>query len=90
VTLEAKRLGWTFIDELRSIVGPHHVLTKTNTTLRYRTGFRFGSGAVLAVVRPRTLVEQWKVLNACVLQTRSSSSRLRIPASGSGEDIPTL
>src|SRR4029077_1295460 len=29
-------------------------------------GFRFGSGPVLAVVRPGRLVEQWKVLNACV------------------------
>jgi D-lactate dehydrogenase (quinone) len=60
----------SFIDKLRSIVGPRHVLTKPNETLRYRTGFRFGSGPVLAVVRPRTLVEQWRVLNACVASNR--------------------
>jgi D-lactate dehydrogenase len=56
-----------FIDELKSIVGARHVLTKPARTFRYRTGFRFGNGPVVAVVRPGTLVEQWKVLRACVL-----------------------
>lgn len=35
-------------------------------TRRYRTGYRFGSGRVLAVVRPDTLLEQWRTLGACV------------------------
>ncbi|TGX55689.1 D-lactate dehydrogenase [Sphingomonas gei] len=48
------------------IVGRRHVLAEDRQTLRYRTGFRFGNGKVLAVVRPGTLVEQWRVLEACV------------------------
>ena len=41
------------------------MLTGEATTRRYRTGFRFGNGPALAVVRPGALVEQWKVLLAC-------------------------
>ncbi|SAL73781.1 D-lactate dehydrogenase [Caballeronia udeis] len=33
---------------------------------RYRTGFRFGEGKALAVVRPGTVSEQWKALEACI------------------------
>ncbi len=58
------------IDELKSIVGPHHVLTKPESTLRYRVGFRFGNGPALAVVRPGNLVEQWRVLKACVASNK--------------------
>ena len=53
------------VEELKSIVGPRHVLTKPGSTLRYRTGFRFGIGPALAVVQPGNLVEQWRVLKAC-------------------------
>jgi D-lactate dehydrogenase len=52
--------------ELAAIVGPDHVLTAPDATRRYRTGIRFGSGKALAVVRPGSLVEQWRVLKACV------------------------
>lgn len=55
-----------FIEQLKSIVGPRHVLTNPESTLRYRMGFRFGNGPALAVVRPGNLVEQWRVLKACV------------------------
>jgi D-lactate dehydrogenase len=51
---------------LRAIVGTRHVVTGAERTRRYRTGFRFGGGRALAVVRPGTLVEQWRVLHACV------------------------
>lgn len=54
------------VTTLRSIVGGRHVLTDARATRRYRTGFRFGSGRALAVVRPGSLVEQWRVLKACV------------------------
>src|SRR5215475_7998694 len=54
-----------FLDELRAIVGGRHVLASEESTRRYRTGFRFGAGPALAVVRPGTLVEQWRVLKAC-------------------------
>jgi len=55
-----------FLDELRGIVGRRHVLTKSGATARFRRGYRFGDGPVLAVVRPGTLVEQWRVVEACV------------------------
>jgi D-lactate dehydrogenase len=54
-----------FLDGLKKIVGARNVLTSPASTRAYRTGFRFGSGPALAVVRPRSLVEQWKVLLAC-------------------------
>jgi D-lactate dehydrogenase (quinone) len=55
-----------FLDSLRAIVGSKHVLVSPESTRRYRTGFRFGTGPALAVVRPGSLVEQWRVLKACV------------------------
>src|SRR5216683_7534992 len=54
-----------FIEQLKAIVGPRHVLTMPYSTRRYRMGFRFGNGPALAVVRPGNLVEQWRVLKAC-------------------------
>lgn len=51
---------------LRTIVGKRHVITGDRATKRFRTGFRTGEGDVLAVVQPLTLLEQWKVLAACV------------------------
>ena len=51
---------------LRDIVGARNVVTGDAQTRRYRTGYRFGSGHVLAVVRPGTLIEQWQALAACV------------------------
>lgn len=51
---------------LAAIVGEAEVLTDPARTLRFRTGMRFGNGPVAAVVRPATLVEQWRVLQACI------------------------
>jgi D-lactate dehydrogenase len=56
----------TLIAALRNVVGNQHTLTDDGATRRYRTGFRFGAGKALAVVRPGTIVEQWKVLQACI------------------------
>jgi D-lactate dehydrogenase len=55
-----------FLGQLRGIVGDRYVLTSPSATRRYLTGFRFGTGPALAVVRPGNLVEQWRVLKACV------------------------
>ena len=55
-----------FIAKLKDIVGSKFVLTDAARTRRFRTGFRVGKGNVLAVVRPGTLVEQWRVVEACV------------------------
>jgi len=54
------------LDTLRAVVGRRHLLTGEKATRIFRHGFRFGSGPVLAVVQPGSLVEQWRVLRACV------------------------
>ena len=51
---------------MRGLVGRRHLLTGDKATRRFRQGYRFGSGPVLAVVQPGSLVEQWRVLRACV------------------------
>ncbi len=56
----------TLVSTLRSITGPRHVLVGDRATRRFRKGYRFGDGKVLAVVRPGTLLEQWRALKACV------------------------
>ncbi|WP_298285980.1 D-lactate dehydrogenase [Acidocella sp.] len=53
------------LHSLTAISGRRHVLTGPRATARFATGFRFGSGAVLAVVRPGSLIEQWRALQAC-------------------------
>ncbi len=54
------------LDSFRSIVGTRHVLTDTKKTRRFRKGYRFGEGEVLAVIQPGSLVEQWRVVQAAV------------------------
>ena len=56
----------SLIADLAAIVGPKHVLTSDAETRRFRTGYRFGSGRAEAVVLPGSLVEQWRVLQACL------------------------
>ncbi|AUU86196.1 D-lactate dehydrogenase [Leclercia adecarboxylata] len=56
----------SFINELSRLVGQAHLLTDAAKTARYRKGFRSGQGDALAVVFPGTLLELWRVLNACV------------------------
>lgn len=59
-----------FINTLRSIVGRRHLRTGRAATERYRKGFRSGSGDAEAVVIPGTLVELWRVLQACLAGDR--------------------
>ncbi|PZQ47501.1 MAG: D-lactate dehydrogenase [Rhodovulum sulfidophilum] len=56
---------------LGRIVGPRHVLTRERDTRAFMRGFRFGGGPVAAVVRPGSLVEQWRVLNAVIAAGRA-------------------
>lgn len=79
------------IAELRGIVGGKHTLTDDAATRRFRTGFRFGAGKALAVVRPGTIVEQWKVLQACVAAnviviTQASNTGLTGGSTPDGDD----
>lgn len=54
------------IKKFEGIVGENKVLTKESKTSYYRSGFRSGIGTALAVVFPSTLVQQWKLIEACV------------------------
>jgi D-lactate dehydrogenase len=55
-----------FIKNLKAIVGRRHVLTDPRQSERFRKGFRSGEGEALAVVVPGTLLQLWRVLEACV------------------------
>ncbi|NYF22289.1 D-lactate dehydrogenase [Xanthomonas sp. JAI131] len=56
--------------QLRDAVGRRHVLVGDRATRRFRKGYRFGEGRVLAVARPGTLLELWRVLQAVVAAGR--------------------
>ena len=56
----------SLISSLGDVVGQAHLLTDKEKKQPYCKGFRFGSGEALAVVRPATLVEIWRVLTLCV------------------------
>ncbi|MEM6159922.1 D-lactate dehydrogenase [Erwinia sp. P6884] len=60
------RASLPLLAELKRIVGRSHLLTDPRETERYRKGFRSGEGEALAVVFPGTLLEQWRILQACV------------------------
>lgn len=54
------------ISQLTNIVGTHHIITDPAKTEAYRSGYRFGTGNAIAVVRPATLLEFWNIIKACV------------------------
>ncbi len=58
--------GKDLVAALVEIVGRGHVYTDPRRSEWYRTGFRSGEGEAEAVVLPGTLLELWKVLQACV------------------------
>ena len=54
------------VEGLRETVGDRNLITRQDKKEPYCTGFRFGSGTALAVVKPATLVELWRSLVLCV------------------------
>lgn len=62
----SSRTSQNLLAELARIVGRSHLLTDPQQTARYRKGFRSGQGDALAVIFPGTLLEQWRILQACV------------------------
>ena len=79
---------------LRDIVGRRHVLTDAAHTRRYRRGYRFGDSSVLAVIRPGSLVEQWRVAVACVaadvtIIMQAANTGLTGGSTPDGLDYPT-
>ncbi len=59
-----------FIKSLVQAVGRGAVATDPTKTERYRKGFRSGGGEAEAVVTPKTLLQLWRVLQACVAADR--------------------
>ncbi|MGH1487287.1 MAG: D-lactate dehydrogenase, partial [Cellvibrionaceae bacterium] len=55
-----------FLRELSNIVGSKNIYSNKSDTEFYRKGFRSGQGEALAVVFPTSLLQQWKILQACV------------------------
>lgn len=53
------------VQSLRDIVGSQFVFTGATETRRFRQGYRYGGGPALAAIQPGTLVEMWRVLQAC-------------------------
>lgn len=54
------------LQALIQILGKANVLTSPRRTAPYARGNRFGSGQVLAVLRPGSLVDMWRALQVCV------------------------
>ncbi|WP_421866237.1 D-lactate dehydrogenase [Motiliproteus sp.] len=80
-----------FIDQLTSIVGRENIKTGERQTEHYRTGFRSGEGSALAVVFPTSLLQQWRVLKACVeadkiIIMQAANTGLTEGSTPSGED----
>lgn len=78
---------------LRAAVGRRHVLTNPRRTARFRRGYRTGEGAALAVVRPASLVELWRVAQACVaadvsILMQASNTGLTGGSTPNGDDYP--
>lgn len=59
-----------FINELLAIVGRRYVHTGETTLARFRKGWRSGEGEVEVAVEPGSLVELWRVVQACVAHDR--------------------
>lgn len=79
-----------FVAELEAIVGSRHVITNSKSMERFCKGFRSGSGRAVAVVRPGTLLEQWRVLQACakadkIIIMQASNTGLTEGSTPSGE-----
>ncbi len=54
------------IQKLKSISGEKYVLTTEWNKQPYCKGWRYGEGDALAVVKPGSLLEIWKILQICV------------------------
>ena len=54
------------IDKLKNIVGKRHIIVNSLRKQPFTKGWRYGRGEAVAVVKPGTLLEIWKVLQICV------------------------
>ena len=61
-TLDKSKL----VQALRAIIGENYVLTAGWSKQLYCKGWRYGEGEAIAVAKPGTLLEIWKILQVCV------------------------
>lgn len=54
------------IQELIDVIGSKYVITASWKKTPYSNGWRYGNGEALAVVRPGSLIELWKILKVCL------------------------
>jgi D-lactate dehydrogenase len=64
--MNSSKQSSNLIASLENIVGGKFTLTDKDKMIPYTKGFRFGAGEALAVVRPKSLVDIWRVLEQCV------------------------
>ena len=54
------------IKDLSSIIGEKYILTAEWSMEPYCKGWRYGKGKAIAVAKPGSLIEIWKVLKFCL------------------------
>ena len=59
-------LNKSVINNLKDIVGKKYIITNNLRKQPYTRGWRYGQGEAVAVVKPGTLLEIWKILQICV------------------------
>lgn len=81
-----------FLTRLRELVSSANVLTGLKAR-PYQTGFRCGQGRAVAVVRPRSLIELWRVIDLCVREGKivimqAANTGLTGGSTPDGDDYP--
>ncbi|MFC3032673.1 D-lactate dehydrogenase [Pseudoalteromonas fenneropenaei] len=56
----------TLLNDLSVLIGKRNVITDQQKIQPYATGFRVGQGTAIAVIKPRTLLMLWQVLQLLV------------------------
>jgi D-lactate dehydrogenase len=79
------------VSKLLNVLGPKQVSIGLRRTEHYRTGWRSGGGAALAVVFPHSLLQFWQVLKTCVdanciMIMQAANTGLTEGSTPSGED----
>ena len=54
------------IHDLKALIGDNYIITAKWNKQQFSKGWRYGEGEALAVVKPGTLLEIWKILKICV------------------------
>ena len=58
--------NYKIIHDLKLITGSRYILTGKWNKKSYSKGWRYGEGEALAIAKPGTLLEIWKILQVCV------------------------